>query len=70
MGALRRRLGAAQARIGQAPDAMKGGNYTKRIRLRVEVPGYRHSDAGQLGRTLGTCVISLRYSRRRIALAY
>ena len=30
--ALRRRMGTAQARIGQAPDATKGGNATKRIR--------------------------------------
>ena len=37
--ALRRRMGTAQAKIGQAPDATKGGNATKRIRLRLEVPG-------------------------------
>ena len=38
--ALRRRLGTAQAKIAQAPDATKGGNSTKRIRLRVDVPGF------------------------------
>ena len=36
MEALRRRLGTVQAKIGQAPDATKGGNATKRIRLRLE----------------------------------
>jgi hypothetical protein len=36
MDALRRRMGAAQARIAQAPGATKGGNTTKRIRLRVD----------------------------------
>ncbi len=36
MEALRRRMGTAQAKIGQAPDATKGGNATKRIRLRLD----------------------------------
>ena len=39
--ALRRHLGTAQAKIAQAPDATKGGNSTKRIRLRLDVPGFR-----------------------------
>ena len=38
--ALRRRLGTTQAKIAKAPDASKGGNFTKRIRLRVDVPGF------------------------------
>ncbi len=50
--ALRRRLGTAQAKIAQAPDATKGGNATKRIRLRLQVPGYGHQDADQLARIL------------------
>jgi 5-methylcytosine-specific restriction protein A len=48
MEALRRRMGTAQAKIGQAPDATKGGNATKRIRLRLEVPGHQPSDAAAL----------------------
>ena len=50
--ALRRRMGTAQARIAQAPDATKGGNSTKRIRLRVHVPGYQPGDAARLAETL------------------
>ena len=50
--ALRRRMGTAQAKIGQAPDATKGGNATKRIRLRLEIPGYQPGDAADLEGTL------------------
>lgn len=50
--ALRRRLGAAQARTAQTPDASKGGNATKRIRLRIDVPGYGPSAAARLERVL------------------
>jgi hypothetical protein len=50
--ALRRRLGAAQAKIAQAPDATKGGNATKRIRLRVSVPGFQLGDADRLAQAL------------------
>lgn len=50
--ALRRKMGTAQSRIGQAPDATKGGNATKRIRLRVEVPGYEPADAARLADAL------------------
>jgi 5-methylcytosine-specific restriction enzyme A len=49
---LRRRMGRAQARIGQSPNATKGGNATKRIRLRLEVPGYQAGDAGRLADAL------------------
>jgi hypothetical protein len=52
--ALRRRLGTAQAKIAQSPDATKGGNSTKRIRLRVEVPGFQPSDAARLAQLLAT----------------
>ena len=47
MVALRRRMGSTQARIAQAPDATKGGNATKRIRLRLDV--LATSQARQLG---------------------
>lgn len=50
--ALRRRLGTAQAKIAQAPDATKGGNATKRIRLRVNVPGFQAGDADRLALAL------------------
>ena len=49
---LRRRLGTAQAKIAQAPGATKGGNSTKRIRLRVDVPGFPPSDADRLAQAL------------------
>ena len=52
--ALRRRLGTAQAKIPQAPDATKGGNSTKRIRLRVDVPGFLPGDADRLAQALAT----------------
>ncbi len=50
--ALRRQMGRAQARIGQAPDATKGGNATKRIRLRLKVPRYQPRDAARLADAL------------------
>jgi hypothetical protein len=50
--ALRLRMGAAQARTAQAPGATKGGNTTKRIRLRVDVPGYGPGDAARLDQVL------------------
>ena len=46
--ALRRRLGTAQAKIAQEPDATKGGNSTRRIRLRLDVPGFLPGDADRL----------------------
>ena len=55
--ALRRRLGTAQAKIAQAPGATKGGNSTKRIRLRVEVPGFRPGDAGLLAQALSAPIV-------------
>ncbi|MEU7796721.1 DUF3883 domain-containing protein [Micromonospora tulbaghiae] len=50
--ALRRRLTKAQTTIGQAPDARLPGNSTKRIRLRLSVPGYELADADRLGADL------------------
>lgn len=54
--ALRRRLGTAQAKIAQAPDATKGGNSTKRTRLRLQVPGYSPGDADRLAAVLASPV--------------
>lgn len=48
MEAVRRRLTSAQALIAQAPDASKGGNSTKRIRLRLIVPGFAPDEADRL----------------------
>ncbi|HEX4064016.1 MAG TPA: HNH endonuclease [Streptosporangiaceae bacterium] len=45
---LRRRLTSAQGSIAQAPEASKGGNSTKRIRLRLVVPGFAPDDADRL----------------------
>ena len=55
--ALRRRLGTAQAKVAQTPDATKGGNSTKRIRLRVDVPGFRPGDADRLAQALAAPLI-------------
>ena len=55
--ALRRRLGTAQAKIAQAPDATKGGNSTKRIRLHVDVPGFSPGDADRLAQALAAPVV-------------
>jgi len=53
MDALRRRLGAAQARVGRQRDvAGPRGNPTRRIRLRLQVPGYQPDDAVRLAETL------------------
>ena len=50
--AVRLRLTSAQARIDQAPGAAKGGNSSKRIRLRLQVPGFPPDAAGRLEATL------------------
>lgn len=46
--ALRVQIGRAQAEIAQASGAATGGNRTKRIRLRLDVPGYRPDQANDL----------------------
>ncbi len=51
---LRLRLTSAQARIGQSPNAPKGGNCSKRIRLRLDVPGYGPDEADRLAAMLAT----------------
>ncbi|MET8260733.1 hypothetical protein [Micromonospora sp. NPDC005205] len=48
LAALRLQLTSRQGRIGQAPNAPKAGNNRKRLRLRVEVPGYGPTDALRL----------------------
>ncbi|MFD6640167.1 hypothetical protein ACFWDN_30610 [Micromonospora chalcea] len=45
---LRRKLTNAQTTIGQAPTARRPGNSTKRIRLRLSVPGYDSSSSARL----------------------
>jgi|GEM_PF-3704884 len=50
--ALRRRLTNAQKTIGQAPEARVPGNSTKRVRLRLAVPGYTTADADRLAADL------------------
>jgi hypothetical protein len=66
MEALRRRMGTAQARIAQSPAATKGGNSTKRIRLRVDVPGYHPGNAARLAEILAAPVAQ----RSKEGLAY
>lgn len=48
MEAFRRQLSRAQSRVGQGPDAAKGGNATKQIRLRVDVSWAGPADANRL----------------------
>ncbi|MFE9749227.1 hypothetical protein ACFYOT_30320 [Saccharothrix saharensis] len=50
--ALRRRLTSGQGRIGQRAGAPKAGNNSKRLRLRVDVPGYLPDDAVRLERDI------------------
>jgi hypothetical protein len=59
MDALRRRMGAQQARIAQAPEATKGGNTTKRIRLRLDVPSFRPGSAARLAQILAVPITPL-----------
>ena len=48
MEAFRVQMGTAQAKIAQEPGATKGGNSTKRIRLRLDVPGYGPDQAQRI----------------------
>jgi hypothetical protein len=64
MDALRRRMGAAQVKVGQA-DGTTGGNYTKRIRLVLEMPGYGPDDADALAAALAGPSPTSGHSRRR-----
>ncbi|KAB1923407.1 hypothetical protein F8280_15970 [Micromonospora noduli] len=51
LGALRRRLTTRQTTIAQRPG-VRGGNSTKRVRIRLTVPGYSPADAGRLAADL------------------
>lgn len=46
--ALRVQMGTAQAKVAQTPDATKGGNSTKRIRLILDIPNYAPDQADRL----------------------
>ena len=65
--ALRHRMGAAQARVGRSPESSGGGNRTKRIRLRVEVPGFATTDAERLEQALAQAVPKVAGVRRPLA---
>lgn len=52
--ALRREITTSQGRIGQARGAKKEGNNRKRIRLRLQVPGYGPGDAARLAEDLAS----------------
>lgn len=49
---LRLQMGRVQQRVTQAPNAAKGGNATKRIRLLLDVPGYGPDQADRLANDL------------------
>jgi hypothetical protein len=53
---LRRRLTSPQGVIGQSAGAGKAGNTSKRLRLRVSVPGYGADDAERLAQDLARAV--------------
>jgi hypothetical protein len=48
MDTLRLELTRRQAKVGQGPTAKKGGNSRKRMRLRLEVPGFTPADTDRL----------------------
>ncbi|GLZ29564.1 hypothetical protein Lesp02_17540 [Lentzea sp. NBRC 105346] len=48
MDRLRKQIGERAGRVGQQPGAPKASNATKKIRLRLEVPGYGPQDAKRL----------------------
>jgi hypothetical protein len=58
---LRKRLTRRQARIGQGPDAHRDGNTTKRIRLRLTVPGFAPSEASLLEAALSYAIDRFEY---------
>jgi hypothetical protein len=61
MAELRKRLTRRQARIGQRSDAHRDGNTTKRIRLRLSVPGYGPSEASLLEAMLASAIDRFEY---------
>ena len=58
---LRKTLTNRQAQIGQRPDAHRDGNTTKRIRLRLTVPGFAPSEASLLEATLSHAIGRFEY---------
>lgn len=58
---LRKQLTRRQARIGQRPDAHRDGNTTKRIRLRLTVPGFAPSEASLLETALSNAIGRFEY---------
>jgi hypothetical protein len=58
-------IGTTQSKVGQPPGASKGGNATKRIRLRLDLPGYSVVDAARLADALSTPVAGLYQSPAR-----
>lgn len=61
MAELRKRLTGRQAQIGQRPDAHRDGNTTKRIRLRLTVPGFAPSEASLLEAALSYAIDRFEY---------
>jgi hypothetical protein len=57
---LRLQLTSAQGRIGQTPGAPKAGSNSKRIRLRLRVPGYGLHDANRLATDLAVAAVTNR----------
>jgi hypothetical protein len=54
LAALRLQLTSRQGRIGQPSDVLKAGNNRKRLRLRLQVPGYGPDDAPRLSSDLAS----------------
>ncbi|RVX44928.1 uncharacterized protein DUF3883 [Nonomuraea polychroma] len=64
---LRLRLTSAQGPIAQPPGTVKKGNNSKRIRLRVEVPGFTSANASRLEAALATALHSNEDSGKAMA---
>jgi HNH endonuclease len=61
MAKFRKLLTNRQAQIGQRSDARRDGNTTKRIRLRLTVPGYGPSEASVLETLLASAIDRFEY---------
>lgn len=61
MAELRKRLTNRQAQIGQRSDARRDGNTTKRIRLRLTVPGIAPNEASVLEALLASAIERFEY---------
>lgn len=58
---LRKRLTNRQAKIGQRADARRDGNTTKKIKLRLTVPGFAPSEASALETALAYAIGRFEY---------